>query len=111
MMQRKAQSLLEYSVLICIVVAALFAMRVYFKRSLQGRIRGYADEVSGGFSYSPGATNSNSTINKTVKEVSDTVSVRIGTKVAGSITDAATSISQNTVRNEEVLPLAQEPRR
>lgn len=110
-MRNRAQSMVEYGLLICICAAALLAMQVYLKRGLQGRMRGYADEISGGSGYSPGATSSASTINKTIMENSGSLSVRIGTKVAGSITNSTTTVFQGTQRSEEVLPFSQEPQR
>jgi len=41
----KGQSLLEYSILIFCLVAALIAMQIYFKRAIQGQVRRSADDV------------------------------------------------------------------
>jgi hypothetical protein len=43
---RKAQSTLEYAIVIFAVVAALLAMQVYMRRGLQGKMRSSADELS-----------------------------------------------------------------
>lgn len=42
---RKAQSTLEYTVLVVVVIAALTAMSIYFKRASQGGIRESIDGV------------------------------------------------------------------
>jgi hypothetical protein len=42
----KAQSLAEYAIILAIIVAALLAMQLYFKRGLQGRIHDMANQVS-----------------------------------------------------------------
>lgn len=42
---RKAQSTLEYAMVAVCLAGALIAMQIYVKRSIQGRIRGAADEV------------------------------------------------------------------
>ncbi len=57
-MNTKAQSTMETAILILIIVAALFAMQVYLKRGIQGRLR--SDVESIGQQYDPEATESNS---------------------------------------------------
>jgi hypothetical protein len=51
-----AQSTIEYCVMIAVIVAAIMAMTVYTKMSLQGRIRAVADQVSYEGMYSPKTT-------------------------------------------------------
>jgi hypothetical protein len=46
-----AQSTIEYAMIIVCLVAALFAMRIYIKRSIQGRMREAADSI--GEQYAP----------------------------------------------------------
>jgi len=58
---KKAQSTLEYAVVIVCVVAALLAIQVYIKRGIQGRLRSSADSI--GEQYAPGNTTSNTTLN------------------------------------------------
>ena len=55
----KAQSTLEYAVVIACVVAALLAMQFYLKRGMQGRLRGAGDEI--GEQYAPTNVQSNIT--------------------------------------------------
>ena len=43
---KKAQSLLEYAMLISIVVAALMAMNIYVQRSVQASLRMIEDRVN-----------------------------------------------------------------
>ncbi len=43
---RKAQSTLEFAIVIFAVVAALLAMQVYVRRGLQGKLRSSGDEFS-----------------------------------------------------------------
>ena len=43
---KKAQSTLEYAIVIFAIIAALLAMQVYMRRGLQGRMRSSADELS-----------------------------------------------------------------
>lgn len=113
---RRAQTMVEYGVLICIIVATLVAMQVYFKRAVQGKIRGAADEISGDGAYSPAATIGNATITKDIDEISwskttgnradfNILNKQITTSYSGIIAD------QNTIRNEKTLPFRQEPQR
>ena len=53
--KRKAQSTLEYAVLIIIVIGALLSIQVYIKRGIQGRLRSAADDI--GEQYSVGNMN------------------------------------------------------
>jgi hypothetical protein len=51
MQNRKAQSLIEHSTLIAVLVAALVGMFIYLRFSLQGRIRETADVFGRGEQY------------------------------------------------------------
>jgi uncharacterized protein (UPF0333 family) len=53
---QKGQSTLEYAALFAIVVGAIIAGQVYFKRGVQGKLKSSADQV--GEQYSFGATGS-----------------------------------------------------
>lgn len=114
-MRNKAQSTLEYTVLIIVVAAALFTMQVYFKRGIQGRIRSNADDLSGASAYSPGATNSISKVTKTIEENATSYTKKenniLGDINEINISEANTTINQTTERNETVLPFNAEPQR
>ena len=56
MRSKKSQSLIEYSVLIAVLIAALIAMWTYLRFSLQGRIRKSADVFGRGEQYESGIT-------------------------------------------------------
>jgi hypothetical protein len=43
----KAQSTLEYGIMIAVIVAGLIVMQTYIKRGLQGRLKGAGDELAG----------------------------------------------------------------
>ncbi len=51
---QKGQSTLEYAALFAVVVGAIIAGQVYFKRGVQGKLKSSADQV--GDQYSFGAT-------------------------------------------------------
>ena len=50
----KAQSTLEYALLIAVVIGSLLYMQNYLKRSMQGRLQRIGDQM--GEQYSPGRT-------------------------------------------------------
>lgn len=56
---QRAQSILEYTVVIVCLIAALVAMQIYIKRGISGKLRQSADEI--GAQYSPKHTSSNVT--------------------------------------------------
>src|SRR3989338_7669597 len=58
---KRAQSTLEYAILIGVIVAGLIAMQVYLKRGFQGKLRESADSM--GEQFSPGQTTYNYTTN------------------------------------------------
>jgi hypothetical protein len=59
--KKRAQSSLEYAILIIIVLGALLSIQVYIKRGLQGRLRSATDDI--GEQYKVGGMN----ITKTTK--------------------------------------------
>lgn len=70
-MKNRGQTTLEYFVLIGIIAAGLVAMQIYMKRSIQGKIRATADEISQGSAYSPGVTLADSRVTRTINESSN----------------------------------------
>lgn len=54
LLPNKAQTTLEYAILIGVVVAGLIAMQVYLKRGFQGKLKESADSM--GQQFSPGYT-------------------------------------------------------
>ena len=62
----RAQSMLEYSVIIACVIAALIGMQIYIKRGIQGRLQEVSDGI--GQQYAP----TNITTNITTELTSDT---------------------------------------
>ncbi len=56
MFKRKAQSTLEYTVLVVIIIAVFITMQMYFKRGFQGRWKSTVDDF--GEQYDPDTTNS-----------------------------------------------------
>ncbi|MDD5560985.1 MAG: hypothetical protein PHT50_02500 [Candidatus Omnitrophica bacterium] len=113
-MKNIAQSTIEYVVMVSLIVAALFAMQVYLKRGLAGRMRSSADEVGGGYFYSPGAMqDSTTTIDTTVSIQSNSyvTDLEDSTDYKKSIMDTKIESGRATSREEEVLPFSAEPAR
>lgn len=51
----KAQSTLEYAVIMAVIAAAIIATSIYVKRGIAGKFKRAADEASEGASFSPTA--------------------------------------------------------
>lgn len=57
MLQRKGQTILEYTIILMIILGVMLAMKDYVKRGIQGRWKTSADNV--GDQYDPQTVNSN----------------------------------------------------
>lgn len=57
--RRRAQSTIEFTVLVMVIIGAALLISIYFKRSIQGRWRSAVDEL--GEQYDPRFTDSNVT--------------------------------------------------
>lgn len=95
----RAQAMLEYGVLICVIVAALIAMQVYFRRGLQGKVKGTTDEISGGTAYVPGATTANILVSKQINEMSN--STTTGNSYDFNFLNHAVTTSKNTINSTQ----------
>lgn len=80
---RKAQSTLEYSLLVALVVGALLYMQNYLKRSMQGRLQTVGDQI--GDQYSPHKTyrydNMDVSNTSTVEETTPGIGISTGGQV------------------------------
>lgn len=101
-LSKKAQSTLEYAVLIGVLVAALVAMQTYLKRGYQGKLREGADQM--GEQFSPGHTT------YTYTTTSDTVSGEDVQSTQGNAQTLTTITSQTSDKtgSETVAVGAQE---
>lgn len=96
--QTRAQSTLEYAVLIGTIVAGLIAMQVYLKRGFQGKLKEGADSM--GEQFSPGYTTSRyatQTLTNSTETLKDEVS-----------TTQIQAQTSNRVGNEQVSTFNQE---
>lgn len=64
----RGQSAIELVLLFTVVVAALIALQVYFKRAIEGRGRQSADQIGSQWSFSDGAYTKTMTANSTTTE-------------------------------------------
>lgn len=85
LIKRRAQSTLEYSLIVAVVVGALIAMQVYVKRGVQGRLKSATDDI--GEQYSPGYTTGNIIVTTT-------------SSTQETLSDGVTSTLSNTVQNK-----------
>jgi len=88
--KRKAQSTLEYAVLIIIVIGALLSIQQYLKRGLQGRMRQAADDI--GDQYSVGNMNM---VRRTVFSSRTNETYRQGVQNTILLDDETTEVTYN----------------
>lgn len=102
-MRTRGQSVMEYGFFVCLCVAALITAEVYIKRGIQGRLRGYVQEIGEGHGYSPGATNSLYTITRAINENSSSyVQDGFDEPIKKSISETNARIEQDVSRVEDV---------
>ena len=97
---KKAQSTLEYAILIAVIIGALIGMQTYVKRGLQGRLKTAADDL--GTQFEPGTTNIESfivTAPQTVASVTGAGSVK--TERSGGETSRQTTEETPWATEEE----------
>ncbi len=86
----RAQSTLEYALIIAVVVAGLVAMQIYMKRGVQGKLRESADQIGEQFEAN------NTTVNRTTNRYGTTVQT-----VSGGETISSTDAGAPEVRTED----------
>jgi Flp pilus assembly pilin Flp len=80
---RKAQTIVEYTVIVIIILGALIALKDYIKRGVQGRWKSATDDM--GDQYDPQAVNSN-IVYGTLVNAQTTITVENGTDDSGGPT-------------------------
>jgi len=101
---KRAQSTLEFAIVIFAIMVALLAMQIYIRRGLQGRMRQGVDELSTQ-QYEPGKTVSDITITQnsnidTITETDDTNPTKYKTTTTININ----SQGENRSGTEKILP-------
>jgi len=93
-MREKAQTMIEYAVLITVVIVALITAGVYFKRSIGGGIHKKGSDLSGeGFGYSYGNTTGESEVKTIYNETGKVSSEKIE---SNATINGTTDIEENT---------------
>lgn len=94
---KKAQSTLEYAVLVAIVVAALLSMQIYIKRGLQGGFRVSADNF--GEQYAPKHTSSDISVRQESHTITNVTTIEVEDAASNKLvttTDIATDYDRTT---------------
>lgn len=99
---KKAQSSLEYTLIIAVFVAALISIQAYVKRGIQGNFRAIANDI--GTPYEPKNTTSSKTISGKSKSVVKVTTSEAGDKLETKVTSEDAS-SDRTKGWEKVGPL------
>lgn len=101
--KKKAQSFLEYSVIIACVAAAYLGLEIYLKRSLQGRLREASDQIGG--QYAPKQTEAHSSV-KIAPVAVDTDPILLWlTYPPGTLDKDGNNIAGQFVKDEFGLPV------
>ena len=90
--QKRAQSTLEYAVLIVVIIGALLTIQVYIKRGVQGRLKSASDDI--GDQYSDGNTNS---IKSVTRHSNTEEKFSAGTSTSNLLTPEVTNTTENSV--------------
>ena len=107
LLNKKAQSTLEYAILVAVVVGALLAVQVYMKRGVQGRLRSSTDNI--GDQYSAGNVTSKFVTTETPSTTVENTGYDKGTYGKGKgvtyteVTKAPTTTKQATGDNVEKI--------
>jgi hypothetical protein len=102
-MKTRAQSVVEYVALICLLVGALVAVQMYLKRGIQGRIKSTSEQVGSGIIYAPGETTSYISYNRIVNSSSNSYSIDQGDEGSQSISEGSTNAAQRINRSENII--------
>jgi uncharacterized protein (UPF0333 family) len=93
---RRGQSILEYSILLIIIIAAFITMQIYIKRGFQGRWKSAVDEL--GDQYDP--YKSNTTVTWKMQSSSET-RIKAIYDMAGATPGYVTLRSDNALMSEQ----------
>lgn len=102
-LKKKAQSFLEYSIIIACVAAAYLGLEIYVKRSLQGRLREASDQIGG--QYAPKQTEAHSSTKIEPVAVDTDPSLLWLTYPPGTLDKDNIDISGQFVKDEFGLPV------
>ncbi|MBP7835972.1 MAG: hypothetical protein KA022_00670 [Candidatus Omnitrophica bacterium] len=100
---RRAQSTLEFAIVIFAIVAALLAMQVYIRRGLQGKLRASADEFSVQ-QYAPGKMSSDTTMTQQSDITTTSVTAEDDERYTTTTTTYINSQSDRRLGTEKITP-------
>lgn len=94
---KKAQSTLEYAIVLAVVVGALIAMQIYMKRGVEGRLRSSTDDI--GEQFDPHKTSFNFTTTRNSTAVENTTGGITTTSmgIGGGVAEVQTRSGSETV--------------
>lgn len=92
---RKAQSMLEFSLLLAAIVAALVMTQIYVKRGIMGKLRAYSDEI--GPKYALGSTTANAAKNVKTTNLTSASSTNAGLSTTQTTEIITTSSNENVI--------------
>lgn len=95
---KKAQSTLEYALLISAVIAAFLAINLYLTRGVQGKLKGSADQL--GDQFDPAGNFINSFQRQANSGTTSTQEVRVGGLGTAGDTTTTVTTSETMTKNE-----------
>ncbi len=101
----RAQSTLEYAVMVALIAAALLTMQTYIKRGIQGRLKDTADEL--GQQYDPGSTTADITTTSSSNMVTVVETEELSEDKMQTTTTVVTSEDTQVSGNETIGPMDQ----
>jgi uncharacterized protein (UPF0333 family) len=102
---RKAQSTLEYAIIVVVVVGALLAMQWYVKGGFQGRLRQASDDMGQQFSPTLTASNQTTNINSSQTEAWGGGSYSTNTPSSNTITSNVTQARTGSENVSGLTPI------
>ena len=108
-LQKNAQSTLEYAIIVAVVVGALLAMQIYIKRGVEGRMRSSTDNIGDQFSgshtkYKYTTSETDNTSRETVGYDADSAGNPVGRgKTRSSVVTAAQTTREALSADKEIV--------
>lgn len=96
---KRGQSILEFSLVICALIAAFIGMQVYMTRGMQGKLRSSADEL--GQQYDPRNIRSSVTTTQTGTATTKSTTKQVGSG-SETTTETKSDITETRVGTENV---------
>ena len=96
--KQKGQSTLEYAMIVAVVVAGLFAMQIYMRRGVEGKLRSSTNDIGAQFEAGKSYVHTESSrIGTTVEETAAGVTTSLSNGINGSVADSTTTSGNENV--------------